>query len=121
MSDRDAAAPCAVRWTDDEPLWGSLLHGRAAGRGARYPGLALTYRDERDRTTERICLPLAVVYYVEATVLAAWCELREDFRHFRADRIVACHETGDSFAGEAPRLRRNWHAVDRRARPDRSP
>ena len=70
---------------------------RAAVRNARR--LALTYRDERRRTTERICLPLAVVYYVEATVLAAWCDLREDFRHFRADRIVACHETGDSFAG----------------------
>lgn len=89
---------------------------RAAVRDIRR--LALTYRDGRERTTERICLPLAVVYYVEATVLAAWCELREDFRHFRADRIVACHETGDSFAGEAPRLRRSWHAGDRCARPD---
>ena len=89
---------------------------RAAVRNARR--LALTYRDERRRTTERICLPLAVVYYVEATVLAAWCELREDFRHFRADRIVACHETGDSFAGQAPRLRRDWHAGDRHGRPD---
>ena len=47
-------------------------------------------------------------------MLAAWCELREDFRHFRADRIVACHETGNSFAGQAPRLRRDWHAGDRR-------
>ena len=30
--------------------------------------------------------------------------------YFRADRIVACHETGDSFADLAPRLRRDWHA-----------
>ena len=43
-------------------------------------------------------------------MLAAWCELRDDFRHFRADRIVACHETGDSFADLAPQLRRDWHA-----------
>ena len=48
--------------------------------------------------------------YIEVTVLAAWCELRDDFRHFRTDRIVACHETGDSFADLAPRLRRDWHA-----------
>ena len=72
--------------------------------------LALVYRDERDRLTERTCLPLAVIYYIEVTVLAAWCELRDDFRHFRADRIVACHETGDSFADLAPTLRRDWHA-----------
>ena len=72
--------------------------------------LAVVYRDERERLTERTCLPLAVVYYIEVTVLAAWCELRDDFRHFRVDRIVACHETGDSFADLAPQLRQDWHA-----------
>ncbi len=31
-----------------------------------------------------------VIGYVETVrILAAWCELRHDFRHFRADRIVA--------------------------------
>ncbi|MDE0347374.1 MAG: hypothetical protein OXI66_16580, partial [Boseongicola sp.] len=49
-----------------------------------------------------------VIYYIEVTVLAAWCELRGDFRHFRADRIVVCRETGDSFAGLATQLRRDW-------------
>ena len=72
--------------------------------------LALIYRDERGRLTERTCLPLAVIYYIEVTVLAAWCELRDDFRHFRADRIIVCHETGDSFAALAPELRQDWRA-----------
>ena len=72
--------------------------------------LAIVYRDERERLTERTCLPLAVIYYIEVTVLAAWCELRGDFRHFRADRIVACHKTGDRFAESAPQLRRDWRA-----------
>ena len=72
--------------------------------------LALVYRDERGRLTERTCLPLAVIYYIEVTVLAAWCELRDEFRHFRADRIVACHGTGDSFADLAPKLRQDWRA-----------
>ena len=72
--------------------------------------LAIVYRDEREQLTERTCLPLAVIYYIEVTVLAAWCELRDDFRHFRADRIVACHETGDGFADLAPQLRRDWRA-----------
>ena len=67
--------------------------------------LAIVYRDEPEQLTERTCLPLAVIYYIEVTVLAAWCELRDDFRHFRADRIVACHETVDSFAELAPQLR----------------
>ena len=70
--------------------------------------LAIVYRDEREQLTERTCLPLAVIYYIEVTVLAAWCELRDDFRHFRADRIVTCHETGDGFADLSPQLRRDW-------------
>ena len=80
--------------------------------------LALVYRDERERLTERTCLPLAVIYYIEVTVLAAWCELRDDFRHFRADRIVACHETGDGFADQASQLRRDWRVERGMSRQD---
>ncbi len=31
---------------------------------------------------------MAVGYFETARVIAAWCELREDFRHFRTDHIV---------------------------------
>ena len=72
--------------------------------------LALVYRDGKERLTKRTCLPLVVIYYIEVTVLAAWCELRDDFRHFRSDRIVACHATDDSFSDLALQLRRDWHA-----------
>jgi len=81
--------------------------------------LALVYRDGRERLTERTCLPVAVIYYIEVTVLAAWCELRDDFRHFRTDRIVACRETGGGFAELAPRLRQGWHAQQGMSCPGR--
>jgi len=87
------------------PVAADMRMLRSAVRNTRR--LALVYRDERERLTERTCLPLAVIYYIEVMVLAAWCELREEFRHFRADRIVACHETGDSFAALALQLRRD--------------
>ena len=90
------------------PVAADMRMLRSAVRNTRR--LALVYRDERGRLTERTCLPLAVIYYIEVMVLAAWCELREDFRHFRADRIVACHETGDSFSALALQLRRDWCA-----------
>jgi len=32
--------------------------------------------------------PIAMAYYVDVTVLGAWCELRNDFRHFRVERII---------------------------------
>ena len=81
---------------------------RSAVRESRR--LFLVYCDGQEQLTERTCLPVAVIYYTEVTVLAAWCELRDDFRHFRADRILECHETGDSFADSAPQLRRDWHS-----------
>ncbi|MBC6439513.1 MAG: YafY family transcriptional regulator [Rhodospirillales bacterium] len=71
--------------------------------------LRLLYRDGDGRETDRTVFPLAVIYYTETTVLAAWCELRTAFRHFRADRIVHCAETGDGFANQAATLRQDWH------------
>jgi len=50
--------------------------------------LRLTYRDKHEEGTERVVWPFALVYFEEARVLAAWCELRSDFRNFRADRIA---------------------------------
>jgi predicted DNA-binding transcriptional regulator YafY len=35
----------------------------------------------------RCVWPVALGYFEQIRVLAAWCELRAGFRHFRADRI----------------------------------
>jgi len=80
---------------------------RAAVRGDRQ--LAIDYRDEKGDASHRTVLPLAVIYYTEVTVLAAWCELRQGFRHFRADRIITCQETGETFSDRAEDLRRVWN------------
>ena len=60
---------------------------RAAIRAERK--LHIAYADEKGRRTHRTVWPIAVAYGIEATMLSAWCELRNDFRHFRADRIAA--------------------------------
>ncbi len=70
--------------------------------------LQITYCDLEDKRTDRRVWPLAVIYYVEVIVLAAWCELREDFRHFRVDRITACWLAGDRFAGQGNGMRARW-------------
>ena len=49
------------------------------------------------RRTERVIQPFAVAYYVEATLVGAWCELRNDIRHFRTDRIVAAAVLDEPF------------------------
>jgi predicted DNA-binding transcriptional regulator YafY len=51
--------------------------------------VALTYRDQDERETERVIWPIGVGYYEAVRLIIAWCELRGDFRHFRTDRVVA--------------------------------
>ena len=70
--------------------------------------LRLGYRDVQERATRRTVKPIAVVYYIQSTVLAAWCELRGDFRHFRIDRIASMKATEDRFTGESGTLRTLW-------------
>lgn len=105
------------RELSDRPLYASRWHAipgsrvepRALRRAVREEQkLRLSYADVEGRITERTVLPLAVVYHIESVVLAAWCELRADFRHFRLDRMAGCQPTGERFAGRGPRLREQW-------------
>ncbi|HXO02299.1 MAG TPA: YafY family protein [Stellaceae bacterium] len=64
--------------------------------------MRIAYRDENGRQTLRVVQPFAVAYYVEATLICAWCELRNDIRHFRTDRVVSADVLDESFALPEP-------------------
>lgn len=51
--------------------------------------LIITYRDEGGSETRRTIWPLALAFFERIRVVVAWCELRQSFRHFRVDRIMA--------------------------------
>ena len=90
------------------PDTANLAQLRAAVRGEQK--LRLVYRNAEGIETVRIVLPLAVFYYVEVVLLAAWCELRRGFRHFRVDRIETCTPLGELFKKEGANLRARWRA-----------
>jgi predicted DNA-binding transcriptional regulator YafY len=75
--------------------------------------MAITYVDEKGRRTTRTIRPIAMAYYVDVTVIAAWCELRNDFRHFRADRITAARLLDERFTSESARLTAQWMALSK--------
>lgn len=58
---------------------------RAAIR--RHKKIDILYHDERGEISERRLWPFAIGYFEHSRVIAAYCELRADFRHFRSDRI----------------------------------
>ncbi len=72
--------------------------------------IELSYCDVNGAASARIILPVALIYYSEAVVVAAWCEMRRDFRHFRPDRMIACTILPHRFTGQGQALRREWAA-----------
>ena len=55
------------------------------------------YTDVLRQLTERTVWPLSLAYFGPVWVLAAWCELRVDFRTFRLDRMEDFAVTGEHF------------------------
>jgi predicted DNA-binding transcriptional regulator YafY len=84
---------------------------RDAIRAARK--VAITYDDEQGRRSHRTIRPIALAYYVDVTLVAGWCELRNDFRHFRADRIVSAQLLDEHFRAEQSHLTAQWTAYQK--------
>ena len=87
---------------------GALLSGMGGSAGAPHLAtlreamqqerrLHLRYTDKKGAASERIVWPVAIGFFGEAEVLAAWCETRQDFRHFRLDRIAALRIDADRY------------------------
>ena len=111
------AAPVYVSDGDAPSVTGlDLAQLRDAIRDNRK--LAITYIDEEGRRSQRTIWPIAIAYYVDATLVGAWCELRRDFRHFRVDRIQGSQLLEDRFPPDNGRLMAEWLAL-RKERPDR--
>ena len=63
--------------------------------------IQLTYNDAEDHTSLRLIRPLALEYWGKVWTLTSWCELRDNFRAFRVDRITDCTITDEVFHNEA--------------------
>lgn len=59
--------------------------------------LQVRYRKPDGQMDERRLWPLGLFFWGDRWTLVAWCELRDDHRHFRLDRIDACETTVDRF------------------------
>lgn len=73
--------------------------------------LQIHYLDEAGNQSQRCIWPIAMIYYIKVVVLAAWCELRGGFRHFRVDRIAQTELSDEYFKGKSKGLRQQWHQL----------
>jgi predicted DNA-binding transcriptional regulator YafY len=72
--------------------------------------LRIGYVNEVGESSERVIWPIALAFMEKARVLAAWCELRNGFRHFRADRIRELIPLGMRYPTRRAMLVKQWQA-----------
>lgn len=100
----------AVSFVRIEPDGFDVAQVRAALRLRRK--LDIDYVDAEGRTSRRRIWPVAIAYTEQLRLIAAWCELRQDFRHFRADRVQGCEMLDEAIPQTARKLFSDWRRSD---------
>lgn len=70
--------------------------------------IRIRYRNEQAHPSERTIWPTIIGYADTVRLLAAWCELRGSFRHFRTDRIVEADFLDETHGCRPAELRARW-------------
>lgn len=77
--------------------------------------LKLCYRDEAGAASERVVWPFALAFFDRVRLLIAWCELRQDFRSFRTDRIVEAEVMEARYPARRQALLKTWREAHERS------
>lgn len=72
--------------------------------------LVIAYRGPDGAETERTIWPFLIGFFEQARVVAGWCELREDYRHFRIDRITRLEATAIRYPRRRAVMLKAWRA-----------
>jgi predicted DNA-binding transcriptional regulator YafY len=74
--------------------------------------MRITYTDQNGTSSERTIWPIMLGFVESRRFIAGWCELREDFRLFRADRIVKVDFLDDRYSRNRRQLVKEWRAQE---------
>jgi predicted DNA-binding transcriptional regulator YafY len=72
----------------------------------------LAYGDKEGKATQRTIWPFGLGYFEEAMVVMAWCELRQDLRHFRVDRIARWQVLDEGYPEPRHQLLSRWRETE---------
>lgn len=59
--------------------------------------VAFDYTDGRGDASQRTVMPVAIGFFDDGAMLAAWCDQRREYRHFRLDRITGLRQLDARF------------------------
>lgn len=80
--------------------------------------LSISYRDADGAASERIVWPFALAFFDQVRVLLGWCELRQDFRSFRTDRIAKAVVLDTRYPQRRQALLKQWRDAQGISRKD---
>lgn len=85
-------------------------HNMASLRSAirRRVKIQTAYTDRSGKESERIIWPFALGYLSGEIILAAWCEQRDDFRHFNVAQLKSLQLMDDTYPHSRNRLLQRW-------------
>lgn len=83
---------------DIAPLRHAIRHGNKA---------TIDYEAADGKHSRRTVWPFGLAYFDTVRVFMAWCEMRQDFRHFRTDRLRKL-EIGSKYPMRRAVLMRKW-------------
>jgi predicted DNA-binding transcriptional regulator YafY len=86
----------------------SLVQIRRAIRGELK--LNVTYRDAKGKDSQRVIWPFAVGFFDQVCMVAAWCEQRAEYRHFRTDRIQSLTVSKQTYPKRRLAMLKEWKA-----------
>lgn len=73
--------------------------------------LNIIYLDVNDAESNRTIWPLGLGFFDQTRVIIAWCELRNDFRHFRVDRIKTLQSLESRYPRRRQTLLKKWREI----------
>lgn len=73
--------------------------------------LSLSYSDGAGKGSERVVWPFALAFFDQVRVLLGWCELRQDFRSFRTDRIIHAQALDTRYPKRRQALLKQWREI----------
>jgi predicted DNA-binding transcriptional regulator YafY len=74
----------------------------------------IRYRAEDGSPSSRVIWPIGIAYFDAQRLIIAWCELRQDFRSFRTDRMITAEVKTEKYTERRKVLFKRWKEQEAR-------
>lgn len=74
--------------------------------------LSFAYKDQHKTASNRTVWPFAIGFFDSVRVVVTWCELRQNFRCFRVDRMESIIQLNERYPQNRQTLLKQWRKIE---------